>query len=150
MIFIKSTFSKKPQKNLDLGFVFGGQNGENSKNVELKNMCFFNFDFFSFFWIFRDFGSIWGGPRPSKNWTKSEKIDFFSRSVLKGGSGRVLGWFREGFKRILGVFWEGFGWILGRFGSWVPHRIWRDMCEAFQVEDLALMIRATRGRSIDR
>ena len=30
---------------------------------------------------------------------------------------------------------------------WVPHRIWRDMCEAFQVEDLALMIRATRGRS---
>ena len=24
------------------------------------------------------------------------------------------------------------------------------MCEAFQVEDLALMIRATRGRSIDR
>ena len=33
---------------------------------------------------------------------------------------------------------------------WVPHRIWRDMCEAFQVEELALMIRATRGRSMDR
>ena len=35
------------------------------------------------------------------------------------------------------------------FGKIFPHRIWRDMCEAFQVEDLALMIRATRGRSID-
>ena len=31
----------------------------------------------------------------------------------------------------------------------VPHRIWRDMCEAFQVEELALMIRATRGRSMN-
>ena len=29
----------------------------------------------------------------------------------------------------------------------VPHRIWRDMFEAFQVEELALMIRATMGRS---
>ena len=29
----------------------------------------------------------------------------------------------------------------------VPHRVWRDMCEAFQVVELALMIRATRGRS---
>ena len=29
----------------------------------------------------------------------------------------------------------------------VPHRIWIDMCGAFQVEELALMIRAARGRS---
>ena len=32
----------------------------------------------------------------------------------------------------------------------VQHRIWRDMCEAFEAEDLALMIRATRGRSINQ
>ena len=32
----------------------------------------------------------------------------------------------------------------------VPHSVWRDMCEAFQVEDFALMIRATRGRSINQ
>ena len=41
-------------------------------------------------------------------------------------------------------------WSLQNLFFWVPHRIWSDMCEAFQVEDLALMIRATRGRSIDR
>ena len=30
------------------------------------------------------------------------------------------------------------------------HRIWRNMCEAFQVEGLILMIRVTRSNSIDR
>ena len=65
-----------------------------------------------------------------------------------------------------GVLWSTlalellFGWILSsseldfewflslqNLFFWVPHRIWRDMCEAFQVEELALMISATRGRS---
>ena len=32
----------------------------------------------------------------------------------------------------------------------VPHRMWSDMCEAVQIEKPTLMIRATRGRSIDR
>ena len=117
LFFTKSTFSKKVQKKLDFGIVFGSQNGEKSrKNGVEKHMflllCFF---FLAFFLIFCDFGSILGGPGPSKNCKKSEKIDFFLRSVLKGGSGRVLGEFWNGFGRILGVFSEGFGWILGRF-----------------------------------
>ena len=32
----------------------------------------------------------------------------------------------------------------------VPYRIWRDTCEVFQVEELALMITATKDRSLDR
>ena len=39
-------------------------------------------------------------------------------------------------------FWEDFKRILEGFG--------RNMAEACQVADLTLMIRATRGRSIDR
>ena len=68
-----------------------------------------------FFAIFKDFGSILGGPGPSKNSKKSEKIDFLSRSVSKEGFGRVLGGFGEGFRRVLGGFWEDFGKVLGRF-----------------------------------
>ena len=114
-------------------------------------MWFFNFDFFSFFFDFSWFWLDFGRPRALQKLKKIRKNRFFFAFRFEGGfwkgSGRVWGGFREGFGRILGAFWEGFGWILERFCSWVPHRIWRDMCEAFQVEDLALMIRATRGRS---
>ena len=54
-------------------------------------------------------------------------------------SGTVL----EGFGKILGRFWEGFGRtfeeIRHDFGSYLEG-----------VEELTSMIRATRGRSIDR
>ena len=56
-----------------------------------------------------------GGPGPSKIEKKSEEIDFFSRSVLKGGSGRVLGGFWEDLGRVLGGFWERFGKVLDGF-----------------------------------
>ena len=54
------------------------------------------------------------------------------------------------FERILNGFWKDFGRISGRFleGS-ESHRLWRNMREAFQVAGLTLMIRATRGRSMD-
>ena len=42
------------------------------------------------------------------------------------------------FAKIWGGFWKDFGRISGRF------------LEGFQVAGLTLMIRATRGRSIDR
>ena len=46
-----------------------------------------------------------------------------------------------------------FEWILKPPAAvfWLPkgHRIWRNVREAFQVERLALMIRATRSRSMD-
>ena len=75
-------------------------------------MWFFNFDFFSCFF---DFGSILGGPRLPKIEKNQKKIDFFSRSVLKGGSGRVLGGFWEDLGRVLGGFWERFGKVLDGF-----------------------------------
>ena len=55
------------------------------------------------------------------------------------------------------AFWMDFeslgAWFRSIFRPPEPfsgHCIWRNMCEAFQVEELALRIRATRGRSIDR
>ena len=54
--------------------------------------------------IFSDFAWILGGPGLSKNLTKSKKIDFRTRSVLKEGSGRVLGRFWEDFDEILDGF----------------------------------------------
>ena len=80
-------------------------------------MCFFNFDFFNFFLDFSILGRFGEAPGLPKIEQNPKKIIVFSRSVLKGGSGRVLGGFRECFGRILGTFWEGFGWILGRFCS---------------------------------
>ena len=61
--------------------------------------------------IFRDFGSIWEAPGLPKIEDNQKKSIFFSRSVLKGGSGRVLGGFWEDLGRVLG----GFGCVLGRF-----------------------------------
>ena len=78
--------------------------------------CVFLISFFScFFAIFSDFAWILGGPGPSKNWKKIEKIDFPTRSVLKEGSGRVLGRFWGGFGRILKGFWTDSNGILGIF-----------------------------------
>ena len=105
-------------------------------------MCFFNFDFFNFFFDFSWFWLDFGRPRALQKLKKNRKNRFFLAFRFEGG-------FWKGSGRVWGGFKEGFGRILERFCSWVPHRIWRDMCEAFQVEDLALMIRATRGRSID-
>ena len=71
---------------------------------------------------------FWEAPGPQKiekNQKKYKKIDFPTRSVLKEGSGRVLGRFWGGFGRILKEFWMDFNEILGRF---LKHfeRIWKD------------------------
>ena len=61
-----------------------------------------------------DFGSILGGPGPSKNWEKKTKKKlFFCVVVLKEGSERVLGGFWDGSE---GIFMR-LGCILGRFGG---------------------------------
>ena len=67
-IFTKSTFSKKVRKNVDFGIVLGGQNDEKSRKksswkpcVSLTLICY------RLFADFCDFGSILGGPGPSKN-----------------------------------------------------------------------------------
>ena len=61
--------------------------------------------------FFSDFGSILGGPGPSKNRTKIEKIDFSTRSFFKEGSGRVLGGSWDGFEVILKGFSMDFAMI---------------------------------------
>ena len=86
------------------------------KKMVLKNMWFFDFDFFSFFCDFEgfwlDFGRPWALQKLKK---KNKKIRFFCVAVLKEGSGRVLGEVWDGFGRILEGFWTDFGWILERF-----------------------------------
>ena len=58
---------------------------------------------------------FWEAPGPPKIEKNQKKIDVFSRSVLKGGSGRVLGGFWEDLGRVLGGFWERFGKVLDGF-----------------------------------
>ena len=121
----------------------------NQEKVVLKNMCFFNsvflvlfFDFLQF-WV--DFGKPWALQKSVKNQKNWVRDAFGTRSVLKEGSGRALGCFGRIFDDFLMDFvmiWERF---LEGFGG-----TWRNMCEALQVAGLALMIRATRSRSIDR
>ena len=53
------------------------------------------------------------------------------------------------FRRILAVF-KKIAWNFNNFfaGFWGPKQT-RSICETFRVEGLALMIRATRGRSME-
>ena len=51
------------------------------------------------------------------------------------------------FEALGARFWPIFGFLDPAF--WLPHPLQRNMREAFQVEGLTLMIRATRGRSMD-
>ena len=51
-----------------------------------------------------DFGTPWALKKFLKNEKKFEKINFPTRSVLKEGSGTVLGQFWEDFERVLDGF----------------------------------------------
>ena len=90
------------------GSVFEGQSGEKSRKNYVEKHAFFRYQFFS---VFLRFLAIllgfWEAPGPQKiekNQKKSEKINFPTRSVLKEGSGTVLGRFCEDFERILNGF----------------------------------------------
>ena len=72
MIFTKSTFSKKVQKIIDFGSIFGGQSDENSIKNRIRKYVFFIIEFLAFF---HDFGSILGGPGDPGPSKKSQKID---------------------------------------------------------------------------
>ena len=66
--------------------------------------------------VFNNFGSIWGGFGASKNYQKSQKIDFGARSerglacdmILVAISKRFLQILMD-FGRIRMVFWKGLG-----------------------------------------
>ena len=78
-----------------------------------------------FFADFSNFGSILGGPGPSKKCPKIEKNE--NKSLLERiWSALGVPWsLWEGFGSVLGRFWDGFGMVLGRifqlFGS-ILHR----------------------------
>ena len=115
---------------MDFGQILGtfseAEAEKNQEKIVLKNTRFFYIDFSAFFFaIFSDFAWILGGARPSKNWKKSETIDFLTRSVLKEGSGRVLGRFWDGFGTVLKGFGMDFNGIWGRFLK-LFERIWKD------------------------
>ena len=81
----------------------------------LTIMCFFDFDFLQFFCDFKGFWLDFGRPWALQKLKKIRKNRFFSCSVLKEGSGRVLGGFWEDLGRVLGGFWERFGKVLDGF-----------------------------------
>ena len=137
---------------MDLGYIFGDRRGEKSRKNCVEKHAFFGYRFFS---VFLRFLAIllgfWEAPGPQKiekNRKKSEKIDFLTRSVLKEGSGRVLGGFWEGSGRIFDGFWMDFGRFWADFLQ-LFKRIWKGKRWAFYIEELMSMIRATRGRSMD-
>ena len=93
---------------MDFGSVFGGRNGERSRKNCVEKHAFFRYQFFS---VFLRFLAIllgfWEAPGPQKfekNQKKSKKINFPTRSVLKEGSGTVLGRFWEDFERVVDGF----------------------------------------------
>ena len=136
MIFTKSSFSKKMRKTFDFGVVFGGQNDEKSRKNGVEKRIFFQLRFFHvflrFFGILARFWEARGPQKIEKNWKNSKKIDFLTRSFLKGGSGRVLEGFWDGFERILNGFSGDFGKILGR--------IWREKIEIITSKILTIYI----------
>ena len=90
---------------MDFGYIFGGRSGEKSRKNCVEKHAFFGYRFFS---VFLRFLAIllgfWEAPGPQKiekNQKKSEKINFPTRSVLKEGSGTVLGRFWEDLERVL-------------------------------------------------
>ena len=145
MFVTKSTFSKNVQKITDFGCIFGCQNGEKTQTNSVEKHVFFGLGiFYVFFRIFANVARFWnlpGRPKIDKNSKKS-----------------CLGRFWNAF-RFLYRFWNGFGKVLGRFGEVLGRvsegflrffRSWRNLLEVFRVAGLALMIRATRGRSMDK
>ena len=93
---------------MDFGYIFGCRNGEKSRKNCVEKHAFFDTDFLTFFLrslaILLGFGEARGLQKIEKNSKQSEKIDFPTRSVLREGSGTVLGRFGEDFEGVLDGF----------------------------------------------
>ena len=85
---------------------------------------------------------FWDVPGLQKSIKKSKK----SCSGRLWNAFKIFDRFWNGIGKVWGRFWEGLGKVSEGFLNFLG----RNFGEAFQVEELALMIRATRGRSIDR
>ena len=78
------------------------------------------------------------------------KIDKKSKKLCSGrfwNALKTIHRFWDGFERVLDGFRKGFGRVSEGFLRFF--RSWRNLREAFKVAGLALMIRATRGGSMD-
>ena len=99
---------KNNKKRMDFGYIFGGRSGEKSRKNCVEKHAFFRYRFFSVFLrflaILLGFGDARGPQKIEENPKKSEKNNFPTRSVLKEGSGTVLGRFWEDFERVLDGF----------------------------------------------
>ena len=93
---------------MDVGYIFGCRNGEKSRKNCVEKHAFFGYRFFCvllrFLAILLGFWEAPGPQKIEKNQKKSEKIDLSTRSVLKEGSGTVLGRFWEDFERVFDGF----------------------------------------------
>ena len=84
------------------------------------------------------FWDVPGPPKVNKKFNRSCSGRFSNALTFYYG-------FEDGVGMVLGGYWEGFGRVSE--GFWRFLRPWRNLREAFRVAGLALMIRATRGRS---
>ena len=116
------------------------------------------------------FWTVPGRPKIDKKSKKSRLGRFWNAFRIFyrfwNGFGKVWGRFwkgfgrgSEGFFRFFHCFWNGFGKVLGGFGEVLGRvsagflrffRSWRNQFEVFRVAGLALMISATRGRSMEK
>ena len=104
MIFTKSTFSKKVQKDIDFGVVFGSRNDEKSRKIGVQKHMFFCYRFLTFFFDFLrfwlDFGRPWAFQKLAKN----------RKNRIRDAFGMRFGFFID-----FGAVLAEFGWILNGF-----------------------------------
>ena len=120
-------FSKNIQKIVDLGSIFGGQNGEKSCKHDVEKHAFFERQILSvLFRIFAIWAPFWHVLGPPKIDKKSKK----SCSGCLWNAFKIFDCFWNGFGKVCGESWEGFGKVLGGFrknfrnllgGVWVKH-----------------------------
>ena len=103
MIFTKSAFSKKVRKNMDLGFIFGGQSKEISIQHRFQKLFVFRYQFLIVF-----FGSevYFGFQKFMKNNDFLKKIEVRKHPTKHHCLGAV---FWMGLEAVSIQFW----WIFG-------------------------------------
>ena len=119
--FHKIDVFKKDTKKRQIWVHFWRSKRQTIEKKRCRKTCFFLTSIFTcFFADFCNFGTILGGPGPSKKWQKIKKIEKQSHLEriwsalgvpwsLWNGFGSDLGGFGEGFGSVLGGIWKDFG-----------------------------------------
>ena len=177
--FRKVGVLEKIRKNVDFGVVFRGQNREKSRQkISWKTCVFLTSILLGFFGYFLRFWLDFGRPKIIKKSKKIGEKRFWDAFEARfrfwidfgsdfGGILNDFGWILEDLGWILDGFWEdsrtileAFGehfvnWLIDWFIDWSFGLIFGPRNIQHHLKKLAsmnqtLMIRATRGRSIDR